>query len=124
MTSATSQTPKNLRKHIGSAVWLLGLLMRFTPADWTGDAPAWVAARNVVSDAELAERLEVSQETIARWRCRLRAAGVIGWHVAPGQGRAFWVCAVNHIFGVHGEPKSVESKSAGELGAATSEWVQ
>ena len=79
MRSAASQTPNNIRKKIGPAVWLLALLWDSMPADWTGDTFLYVAG-------EFAERLEVSQRTIAKWRSRLRAAGMIGWLVMIGHG--------------------------------------
>lgn len=88
----------SVRKEIGSAVWLLALLVRFAPVEWTGNDTAWLANGNVVSDAELAELLEVSRATVANWRSRLRKLGLIGWLVAPGQGRALWIGAVNRVF--------------------------
>jgi transcriptional regulator with XRE-family HTH domain len=88
MTPSTSQSPKQIRKQLGPAVWLLALFVRFAPADWTGGAPAYAAGGNVVSDAQLAERLEVSQGTISQWRRRLRSAILIGWLVAPRQGES------------------------------------
>jgi transcriptional regulator with XRE-family HTH domain len=110
MTRGASQNPKTFREQIGPAVWLLALLAYFTPADWNGDASVYVAGGNVVTDAELAERLKVSQGTIARWRRRLRAAGVLVWLVAPGKGRAYWIADVNRVLGVHGAAKTVEQK--------------
>ena len=89
MTPATYKTSDNPRKEIGSAVWLLMLLLRFVPAEWTGDEPAWIAGGNPVCDAELAERLEVSPAVITKWRLRLRKIGLLGWLVSPGKGRAF-----------------------------------
>jgi transcriptional regulator with XRE-family HTH domain len=134
MKPATSQSPKNIRKQVGPAVWLLALFVCFAPADWTGDAPVHVARGNVVTDAELAERLGVSQRTIAKWCRRLRAAGLIGWLVAPREGRVFWIGAVNRIFGIHSEVKPSEQKPAGEPGAVDTDtppavpagqrWVQ
>jgi len=48
MTPATYKTSDNPRKEIGSAVWLLMLLLRFVPAEWTGDEPAWIAGESCV----------------------------------------------------------------------------
>jgi len=76
-----------------------------------------------VTDSELAQRLGVSQGTIAKWRCRLRTVGVIGWLIAPRKGRVFWVGAVNRIFGAHSEVKPVEQKPAEEPGAAKTEAI-
>jgi hypothetical protein len=73
-SGASSQTPNNIRKKVGPAVWLLVLLWDSMPADWTGDTFLYAASGNVISDAKFAERLEVSQRTIAKWRSRLRAA--------------------------------------------------
>jgi hypothetical protein len=121
MRPATSQTPNNIRKKIGPAVWLLALLWDSMPANWTGDTFLYVAGGNVISDAELAERLEVSQRRIAKWRSRLRAAGMIGWLVAQGRGRVFWIAAANQ--GNAGELKAVEQKPALTMPAA-SRWLQ
>ena len=59
MENGDKQTSNDPRKQIGQAIWLLLLLLRFTPGEWTGEHSAWVAGGNVVSDAELAERLRV-----------------------------------------------------------------
>ena len=103
MTRDASQIPNNPRKQICPAMWLLFLLARRTPAEWTGEGAAWVAGGNVVSDAELADRLEVSASVIAAWRLRLRRLGLVGWLVSPGKGRAFWVAGVNQAFAGGGE---------------------
>src|SRR5712692_10754348 len=89
----------NFRERVGSAVWLLLLLANFTAQEWGGDAPPGAAGGNVVTDAELAMHLGVSEGTISKWRSKLRAAGVIGWLVAPRQGRAYWVKGVNSALG-------------------------
>src|SRR5580692_3760453 len=107
---ASSQTPNNIRKKVGPAVWLLVLLWDSMPADWTGDTFLYAADGNVISDAEFAERLEVSQRTIAKWRSRLRAAGMIGWLVAQGQGWVFWIAAGSQ--GKAEELKAVQQKPA------------
>jgi hypothetical protein len=121
MTPATSQSPKQIRKKIGPAMWLLVLLWDSMPAGWTGDTFLYAAGGNVISDAEFAERLEVSQRTIAKWRSRLRAAGMIGWLVAQGRGRVFWIAALNQ--GKAGEVKAVQQKPALTIPAA-SRWLQ
>jgi hypothetical protein len=121
MNPATSQSPKEIRKKIGPAVWLLALLWDSMPADWTGNTFLYVAGGNVISDAEFAERLEVSQRTIAKWRSRLRAAGMIGWLVAQGRGRVFWIAAGNR--GKAAELKAAEQKPALTMPAA-SRWLQ
>jgi transposase-like protein len=130
---AASQFPKNLRKQIGPAVWLLALLVRFTPAEWIGNEASYVAGGNVVADAELAERLGVSERTISGWRRRLRRAGLIGWLSARGQGRAFWLAPLNLIFGVASRESAVEQKPAQEPAAkaetalaapAATRWLQ
>lgn len=99
MTDASSQNSKTFREQIGPAIWLFALLTRFTPADWTGDESAWIAAGNAISDPELSERLQVSLPTIATWRRRLHKAGLLGWLVAPGIGRVFFLTAVNQVLG-------------------------
>jgi hypothetical protein len=80
---ATPRGPKNLRKQIGSAVWLFAVLSHFTPAEWTGEGAAWIADCNAIADGELAERLGVSCATVASWRLKLRKFGLIGgWPLA------------------------------------------
>ncbi len=130
MTPATSQAPRSIRKQIGPTWCLLALLCRFAPAEWNGDGAAWVAGGAVIADAELAERLGASLRTIATWRRRLRKLGLLGWYVAPGVGRVFWVAAVNRMLEPFGEPKPVEQKTAEESGNARTavtpalRWVQ
>jgi hypothetical protein len=97
MKPATSQTPKNLRKQVGPAVWLLSACVHSAPAEWTGDESAWIARGNPITDIQLAEWLGESARTIAKWRLRLRKLGLLGWHVAPGNGRVFWVGPVNRV---------------------------
>ncbi|HEY6129266.1 MAG TPA: hypothetical protein VIW23_13895 [Candidatus Acidoferrum sp.] len=88
----------NLRKQIGSSIWLLIHLLRFVPSEWTGAEPVWVAGGIVVSDEGLAEALEVSPAVISGWRTKLRKLGLLGWLVSPGKGRALWVAGVNRVF--------------------------
>jgi hypothetical protein len=131
--SGASLTPSQIRKQIGPALWLLALLCRFTPAEYTGDESAWVAGGNVISDAEFAGRLGASLRTIANWRRRLRKLGLLGWYVAPGSGRVFWVGPVNRALGTFDAVKPPEQKPAQETGAvnaealtepAASRWIQ
>jgi hypothetical protein len=89
MTPATSPSLKNILKQIGPAVGLYLLLLRYAPAEWTGDETARVAGGSVLGDAELADRLEVSPPVITRWRLRLRKLGLLCWLVSPTKGRAF-----------------------------------
>lgn len=86
MTPATPLTPSQIRKQIGRAYWLLVLLGWFVPQEWTGDTAVYVAGGNIITDAELAERLEVSQRTISNWRRRLRAVGVVSAPRGPRLG--------------------------------------
>jgi hypothetical protein len=131
MIPATSQASKNIRKQIGPAVWLFLLLASSTPAQWDGEAPAWVAGGNVVSDVELSTRLGVSQKTLSKWRSRLHAVGVIGWLVSVGQGRAYWVRGVNSALGTDPagckapEEKPVTAKAEMVLTTpVASRWLQ
>jgi hypothetical protein len=96
--SFASQTRNNIRKKIGPAVWLLSVFAHRAPAEWSGDESAWIAGGNPLTDTQLAEWLGESARTIARQRLRLRKLGLLGWHVVPGKGRAFWVGPVNRVF--------------------------
>jgi hypothetical protein len=98
----------HLRKQIGPAVWLLLLLLRYAPMEWSGDEPVWVVGGNVVSDAELAERLDVSTAVVMKWRLKLRQLGLLGWLVSPGRGRAFWVAGANRVLDSEAKPASHE----------------
>jgi hypothetical protein len=133
MNAGTLPTPTQIRKQIGPAFWLLALLGRFAPAEWSGDTAVYVAGGNIITDAELAERLEVSERTISNWRSRLRAAGVIGWLIAPRKGRVFWIAALNSALGTLGELKPGEQQASTETAANTeaasseplaSRWLQ
>jgi hypothetical protein len=77
-------------------MWLMIFLAASTP-DWTGDAPAYVAAGNIISDRDLADRLQVSIGTVASWRRRLRKAHLLDWLVRPGVGRVFIISALNKV---------------------------
>lgn len=102
--------PSHARFQIRSALWLLGLLSFYVPPEWNGEQPVWIAQGNLVTDAELGERLGASPRTIASWRLRLRKAGIIGWHVAPGRGRTFWLNALNRIQPIEQTP-AAESRA-------------
>jgi hypothetical protein len=63
------------QREIGPAIWLLTLYWFMQPSDegsW-----AWVRAGSPMFDEEVAARLKVSVYTAARWRDRLRRAGMI-----------------------------------------------
>ena len=78
---------------------------------------------NPVSDAELAERLEVSPAVITKWRLRLRKIGLLGWLVSPGKGRAFSIAAINHSFtGGEEKPASQATEKQPASGPATTLW--
>lgn len=66
---------------------LLFLLLRHTPAEWTGNESAWVAGGSVVSDSELAQGLQVSLSVVKSWRRSLRKLKLLGWLLSPGNGR-------------------------------------
>ena len=85
MTPATPLTPSQIRNQIGRAYWLLVLLGWFVPQEWTGDTAVYVAGGNIITDAELAERLEVSQRTISNWRQIAR-----GWRRSCASWPAAW----------------------------------
>lgn len=131
MTPATSQTP-NLRKQIGPALWLYALLGQFVPADSRGDKAVYVAGGNVVTDAELALRLEASERVVGCWRRRLRAARLIGWLTAPGgKGRVFWLEAMNPVAGIEpqipsAQPTKIQTIKTAPLEALepASRWLQ
>ena len=97
MKPATSQTRNNIRKKVGHAIWLLSVFAHRAPAEWSGDESAWIAGGNPLTDSQLGEWLGESARTIAEWRLRLRKLGLLGWHVVPGKGRAFWVGPVNRV---------------------------
>lgn len=108
MSRSSPRTPKNLREQIGSAIWLLIVLVQHTPTDWTGSEPAWVAGGNVISDSELVKRLECSLTALSGWRRRLRNLGLMGWLLSPGNGRAYWAAGVSRVFA---EPQATEQPS-------------
>jgi hypothetical protein len=123
MSSATSQTPKNLTKLIGPAKRLLYLLVEYTPIDWTDEKPVYVSGSSTVTDVDLAELLDTSLETVARWRRTLRALGLIGWLSDGQKGNVFWVAAGTRAIAEtlkYGVPKADRSKEA----VSAREWVQ
>ena len=112
------------RKRIGSAVWLLVLFANLMPTDWAASAGARVADGTPLTDADLAEALEVSTGTISAWRRKLRAAGFITWLVAPdGGGRAFRMAAVSDEIANVKEPKPEKKPETVETESAQ-RWVQ
>ncbi|PYU22169.1 MAG: hypothetical protein DMG32_18965 [Acidobacteria bacterium] len=86
-----------LRRRVGPAVWLLAFFAAYTPAGWTGDTPAYIAQGNIISDGELADRLQISIGTLASWRRRLRKAHLLDWLVRPGVGRVYIISALNKV---------------------------
>ncbi len=129
-TRDASQIPKNTREQIGSAVWLLMILARCTPATWAGDAPIYVAGGNVISDAELRAWLDVTPRTLMVWRQKLKAAGFIDWTLKPGIGRVYVIAAVNQVFGTFAEaqkpaeePSKLATQSLSSV-PVVSRWLQ
>jgi hypothetical protein len=86
---------RNLRRLVGPAAWLFVFLAAHTPEGWIGDAPTWVAGGNIISDAELVERLQITPGTLASWRRRLRKAHLLDWLVRLGVGRAYIIGPLN-----------------------------
>jgi len=123
MTPATPQTPKNLAKLIGPAKKLLYLLVEYTPIDWTDEKPVYVSGSCTVADADLAELLDTSLETIARWRRVLRALSLIGWLSDGNRGRVFWVAAGTRTITEALKYGGLKANSQKESGTAR-EWVQ
>jgi hypothetical protein len=77
-----------------------------------------------LTDADLAEALEVSTGTISAWRRKLRAAGFITWLVAPGGGgRVFRMAAVSDEIANVKEPKPEKEPETVETESAQ-RWVQ
>jgi hypothetical protein len=129
MRPTASQNTKHIRKQIGSALWLFAAFACLTPADWNGNSPMWVASGNPLADVDLAESLQVSTGTIATWRRRLRAAGLITWLVAPGCGRVFFISALNGVVENARESKSAEKPAASKTervaeASAPQRWAQ
>lgn len=87
------------RKQIGPAFWLLGLLTCYAAGEPKWDSFITVNNGNAFTDNELASMLEVSATTVANWRTRLRAAGLLTWDSARNGGRVFQVRSVTKILG-------------------------
>ena len=69
----------SLRAQFGQAAFLLLYFMGCAPLDWSADVPAYVADGRVISDASLAERLNVKPRRLSAWRKKLRDAGKLDW---------------------------------------------
>lgn len=123
MNRATSQTPKNLAKLIGPAKRLLYLLVEYAPTDWTDDKSVYISGGNIVTDADLAELLNASLETVARWRRTLRTVGLIDWLSDGRHGRVLRVAAGTRAITEalkYGGPKADPSAET----KIVREWVQ
>lgn len=91
-TRATSpQHQASFRMQIGSALWLWELMVNLVPDTWDGKSHVFVAGGQVLSDRQLAIWLDAKVSTIAAWRRRLRAVGILDWSVKPGAGRVYVV---------------------------------
>ena len=111
----------NLHKQVGPALWLLVLLAAHTPKGWEGSSSVYVADGNVISDAELAERLQVSPQTLGRWRRRLRKAQSIDWLVKPGVGRVYIITVPKHALAMEPHAESRPSQHAGAKASVAGE---
>lgn len=118
-----SQGPSQIRKQMGRSVYLLAELLQHTPSNWSGKEPVWVAGGLIVSDRELAKRLEVTIPTVKNWRSRLRKIGVIGWLLSPGKGRAYWITPLTQQAGISREHQP-GNPAPSEPGEATEDTKQ
>ena len=84
----------SLRAQFGQAAFLLLYFMGCAPLDWSADVPAYVADGRVISDASLAERLNVKPRRLSAWRKKLRDAGKLDWTLKPGVGRVYTLAAL------------------------------
>jgi hypothetical protein len=84
----------SLRVQFGQAAFLLLYFMGCAPVDWNGEAPAYVADGCLISDASLAERLNVNPRRLSAWRKQLRDAGKLDWMLKPGVGRVYILAAL------------------------------
>jgi hypothetical protein len=84
----------SLRAQFGQAAFLLLYLMGCAPLDWNGETPAYVADGRMISDAGLAERLNVKPRRLFAWRKKLRDAGKLDWTLKPGVGRVYTLAAL------------------------------
>jgi len=124
MTPPAPQFPKNIGKIIGRARRLLELLVEQAPVDWDGKAATGVANGNFVTDVDLAERLNVSLGTAARWRRILEAVNLIGlMKYSKEQGYMIWIAA-----GVRAIAEELrygkQNADAPTEGGTAREWVQ
>jgi hypothetical protein len=86
---------RDLRRLVGPAAWLFVFLAAHTPEGWIGDAPTYVAGGNIISDAELVERMQITLGTLASWRRRLRKAHLLDWLLRLGVGRVYIIGPLN-----------------------------
>jgi hypothetical protein len=82
---------KQIRKQIGSALWLWELLVNLVPCTWDGKSYVFVAGGQPLSDKQIGVWLDAKVSTIAAWRRRLRAAALLDWTIKPGVGRVYVV---------------------------------
>lgn len=101
---ANKRITMSRRKQLGQAVWLFCLFAHFVPENWSGNEPVVVAGGNVITDRDIAERLDVTCCTVADWRRRLRRAGLLTWLVSPGVGRVYFLQAINRLLGPEQKP--------------------
>lgn len=88
---------RDRRKQVGRAIWLLAFLGLFSPDTWDGMQRVVVAGGNVISDSELADRLQVTASTISCWRRRLKRAGLLDWLVSRGNGRVLFLRGMSQM---------------------------
>jgi hypothetical protein len=84
----------SLRAQFGQAAFLFLSLMGCAPLDWNAEVPAYVADERLISDASLAERLNVKPRRFSAWRKKLREAGKLDWTVKPGVGYVYTLAAL------------------------------
>lgn len=89
MKAKAPQPQASLRKRIGPALWLWELLVNLISGTWDGKSYVFVAGGQVLSDVQLGIWLDAKPNTIAAWRRRLKAAGLIDWTIKPGVGRVY-----------------------------------
>ena len=93
--AAAGRANRTLLVQIGLAMWLLILLLRFTPDGYDGDGPVQIADGREVFDFELAAKLSQSEVTINDWLERLSAAGLVDWVTGQQGGRIYTVKGVD-----------------------------
>jgi len=99
----------SLRAQFGQAAFLLLYLMGCAPLDWNAEVPTYVADGSLISDASLAQRLNVKPRRLSAWRKKLRDAGKLDWTVKPGVGYVYTLAAL-----VGSEPPSAPQPSEPE----------